>query len=173
MTLRCTRKLLKALQVPGAAVEAPATTVLGDWYAGLYDATPQPVILCISERSLLATLLVFTDAGGVRASLPHAVGRVLGNIGIAGEAIVAERAAMSEIAIGKTLNRRVLGCLNEAAFVLSTQLDCMHERYLGDHEMFLSSVMYSTTQYRWPHALTKELFQAAQSGSRPGLTGIH
>jgi hypothetical protein len=173
MTLRCTRRLLKELRAPAPFSSMQPSTVLGDWYAGLYDATPQPVILCLSERSLLAVLLVFRDAGSLLARFPQAVTGLLERIGIPEEAIDAEREAMSGITIGKTANRRLLGCLNEAAFGLSTELDSMYEQYLGDHELFMSSFIYSTTQYRSPHALAQELFQAARSGSRPGLARIH
>ena len=173
MTLRCTGKLLKTMGRPATAVTTSATTVLGDWYAGLYDATPQPVILCLSERSLLAVFVAFRDAGSLIAELPPAVACLLERIGIPEEAIGAERAAMSDILIGKTANRRVLGCLNEAAFGISSQFDCMREEYLGEHAYHMSSFIYSTTQYRWPHALARELFLAARSGSRPALAGIH
>lgn len=58
---------------------------------------------------------------------------------------------MSDIVIGPTANRRVLGCLNEAAFAVSDEFGWMHERWLGDHE----------------------LFRAARPGSRLGLAQIH
>ncbi|MDP9199123.1 MAG: hypothetical protein M3O07_07915 [Pseudomonadota bacterium] len=54
MTLRCTRKLLEALRAPAAAEPAPTSTVLGDWYANLYEARPGRVVLCLNERSLPA-----------------------------------------------------------------------------------------------------------------------
>ena len=57
---------------------------------------------------------------------------------------------MADIAIGPTANRRVLRCLNEAAFAVSEEFGYMHERYLADHENYLSRLIHSTTGYRPP-----------------------
>lgn len=173
MTLRCTRKLLRKLRTPAPLVATRADTVLGDWYAGYYDARPQPVVLCLNERSLLTVLLAFGDAGSLVSGFRQAVLDLLTRIGVPGDAISAERDAMLEIAIGPTANRRVLGCLNEAAFAVSAEFDWMHERYFGDHENHLNRLIYSTTQYRPPQELARELFQASRPRSGPDLALIH
>lgn len=127
----------------------------------------------LHERSLLAALLVLRDLESALTELPKAVGRALRSVGVPEDAIRAEQAAMSEVRIGRTRNRRLIGCLNECAFGLSTQLDCMHEDYLGEHEKFMASFTYSTTEYRWPHALARELFEAADPGPRRRLARPH
>jgi len=53
MTLRCTRKLLKTLRAPVAAEPTYASTVLGDWYANLYETRPHRLVLCLSDRPRL------------------------------------------------------------------------------------------------------------------------
>ncbi len=173
MTLRCTRKLLRRLRAPESPIAAQATTVLGDWYANIYDTRPQPIVLCLNERTLLAVLVTFSDINGLSHRFRQSVLNLLNRLGLPGDVISAERAAMSDIAIGPTANRRVLGCLNEAAFALLGEFDSMHERWLGDHELYLSQFIYSTTQYWPPHELAQELFRAARPGSRSSVALIH
>jgi hypothetical protein len=173
MTLRCTRKLLGTLHVPAARALTQPTTVLGDWYANVYDTRPHPIVLCMSERSLLTVLVPFGDLNSLASKFRLAVLNLLTRLEVPADVIRVEREAMSEIAFGPTANRRVLGCLNEAAFAVSTEFDSMHERWLGDHEMYLSRFIYSTTQYRPPHELAQELLRAARSGTRASLALIH
>lgn len=173
MALRCTRRLLGQLRAPPAPVVLPATTVLGDWYANVYDARPQSIVLFLSERSLLAVLAPFGQIDVLTGKFRKAVLDLLTELKIPPDAVSAELVAMSEISIAPATNRRVLGCLSEAAFGVSTQFDCMHERWLGDHAMHMSRFTYSTTQYRPPHELAHELFRAALPGSRAGPVRIH
>lgn len=173
MTLRCTRKLLKRLHAPAGFSPTPTTTVLGDWYANLYYARPQQLVLCLNERTLLAVVIQARDAKSIVSRFREATFDLLARIGVPSDAIAAERRAMADIAIGPTANRRVLGCLNQAAFALSVDCEWAPERYLGDHEIFLSQLIYSTTQHRRPCDLARELFQAARPRSRPHLAVVH
>ena len=173
MTLRCTRKLLQALRAPVAAEPMQASTVLGDWYANLYNTRPRRVVLCLSERSLLAVLVEFGDASRLGDAIGQSVVDLLARIGVPENSINAERTAISSVQFGPTANRRVLSCLNEAAFALSHEFDAMEPRYFRSHEDYLSRFIYSTTGYRPPHELARELFQASHPGSRPDLALIH
>lgn len=125
----------------------PPDSVLGDWYANFHDASPRPIVICLNERTLLAVILQFHDPESLIPRFRGAALDLLTRIGVPGDGIAAESRAMAKIAIGPTANRRVLGCLNEAAFAISHEFDSMHERYLGEHEMYLSQLIYSTTQY--------------------------
>jgi hypothetical protein len=173
MTLRCTRKLLEALRAPAAAEAAPTSTVLGDWYANLYEARPDRVVLCLNERSLLAVLVEFGDEPFLVRAIGRSVADLLDRIGVPEDSIRLERAAIANVQLGPTANRRVLGCLNEAAFALSHEFDAMHPKYFPEHEDYLSRFNYSITDYRPPHELARELFQVACPGSRPNLALIH
>jgi hypothetical protein len=173
MTLRCTRKLLEALREPPAAEPAPTSTVLGDWYANLYETRPRRIVLCLSERSLLAVMVEFGDASRLVDAIEQSVADLLARIVVPENSISAERTAMAKVRWGTTANRRVLGCLNEAAFALSHEFDAMDPRYFRDHEDYLSRFIYSTTGYQPPHELARELFQAACPGSRPNIALIH
>jgi hypothetical protein len=173
MTLRCTRKLLEALRAPSAAEPAPTSTVLGDWYANIYETRPRRVVLCLNERSLLAVLVEFGDVPFLVRAIERSVAGLLARIGVPEDSIPLERAAIAKLQLGPTANRRVLGCLNEAAFALSHEFDAMHPKYFPEHEDYLSRFIYSTTDYRPPYELARELFQAACPGSRRNLALIH
>jgi hypothetical protein len=173
MTLRCTRKLLDALRAPPAAEPAPTSTVLGDWYANLYEARPDRVVLCLNERSLLTVIVEFGDIPSLVPAIGRSVADLLARIGVPEDSILVERVAMATVQFGPTANRRVLGCLNEAAFIISHEFDAMHPKYFCDHEDYLNGFIYSTTGYRPPRELARELFQAACPGPRPNLALIH
>lgn len=173
MTLRCTRKLLEALRAPSAVELAPTSTVLGDWYANLYEARPGRIVLCLNERSLLAVLVEFGEIPSLVPAIGRSVADLLARIGVPDDSIRVERAAMAHVQFGPTANRRVLGCLNEAAFAISHEFDAMHPKYFREHEDYLNGFIYSTTGYRPPRELALELFQAACPGPRPNLALIH
>jgi hypothetical protein len=173
MTLRCTHKLLKRLDTPANLAAAHPDTVLGDWYANIYDAKPWPVVLCLNERTLLVVLLQLHDAESLITRFRKAVLAMLAKIDIPDDAIAAERRAMANIQIGRTANRRVVGCLGEAALAASVDFEWAHEDVLEYQEIFLSGFSYKATGYRLPRELARELFLAAQPGSRQPLALVH
>ena len=173
MTLRCTRKLLAALRARPATNPAPGRSILGDWYANIYDTQPCRLVLCVNERSLLPVLLEFQETSALMRSLERSVADLLARIGVPEDSILLERAAMAGMQLGATANRRILGCLNETAFAISHAFDWMHPKYFRDHEDHLSRFIYSPTGYRPPHALARELFEAASPGPRSKLAPIH
>ena len=67
---------------------------------------------------------------------------------------------MSSVAFGRTANKRVLGCLREAAFALSFEFERPRFRTLAELELYFSQYIYSTTGYREPRDLALELFAA-------------
>jgi len=128
MTIRCTRKLLEYLKVGGLPrVSDAPTTSLGDWYAGLLFTRHQRLIVCVSERSLLAVFVAAKNPGGFVARMLTSVRSALWALGVPSETIEREMREMDPIAIGTTANRSVLGSLTEltlqARYVLEKQPD--------------------------------------------------
>lgn len=147
--------------------------MLGDWYANLCETRPRRIVLCLNERSLLAVLVEFDETPFLVRAIGRSIADLLGRIGVPEDSIRLERAAIANMQLGPTANRRVVGCLNEAAFALSHEFDAMHPRYFREHEDYLSRFIYSPTGYQPPHELARELFQAARPGSRRNLALIH
>lgn len=123
MTLGCTRKLLDREGVSAKVETAPPTTVLGDWYAKLVYASPQHLVLCMNERTLLVVVLPARDFKNVAPRFRVQVVSLLTRIGVPVPAVAAEEKAMLVFGFGPTANRKVLGCLNEAAFMISYELE--------------------------------------------------
>jgi hypothetical protein len=81
LTIRCTRKLLKRLGAE-AIVDPPSpTNRLGNWYAKLVFVRHVPLIICISERSLLPVIVQARGAASFSARFRDAARSVLQGIG--------------------------------------------------------------------------------------------
>ncbi|MDP1826591.1 MAG: hypothetical protein Q8L48_25195 [Archangium sp.] len=123
-SLHCTARLLKVLRAPTAISELPApTTRLGNWYANLLPLRRRPVVLCMSERSLLSVLLPAGVRGNIPRHLADELGTLLSVLGIPSELIEQERFAMAQSVYAKTSSRSVLGAMNEFAFAVSNELE--------------------------------------------------
>ena len=161
VTLRCTQKLLRRLGVPAKTKASPPTTLLGDWYATLVHSRPQQLVVCMNERTLLVVLVPARESSSLGTRFRDAVTAQLRRLGVPPAAIEAEARAMSEFAFGPTASRRLLGCLREAVFALSLELERPEFSSLTDVEDWFSEFIYSTTKYRQPRELARELFDAA------------
>lgn len=115
VVLRRTEKLARHL---GALTDdgAPSETALGDWYVNRFVVDRQPLLLLISERSLVPLIVPARDAKTLPERLPDLVARRLRRMGVPDRHILAEVEAMSPVRVGKTLNRSIVGILVEFAF---------------------------------------------------------
>ena len=173
ITLRCTRKLLDRAGDLVNAETTPATNVLGDWYANLVYARPQQLALCMNERSLLVVVLPARDFKNVAPRFRAQVVSLLARIGVPAPAIAAEEEAMQEFRFGPTANRKVLGCLNEAAMILSYELENPRFSSIAELEDHLCGNIYSSNNYQRPRDLAKELFDASGVATGASVRRIH
>jgi hypothetical protein len=173
VTLRSTQKLLRRLGLPPKLATSAPTTVLGDWYANLYYTRPHQLVLCLSERTLLAVLIPARDSKSLGSRFRDGVLALLARLGVPPAAVDAEGRAMGEVAFGPTANRRVLGCLNEAAYAISIEAELGRRTSATDHELFLSENIYALTGYREPRELVLELFAASGVSSGRAVSGVH
>jgi hypothetical protein len=173
ITLRCTQKLLRRAGVPAKVDTKAPTTVLGDWYANLIFARPEQFVLCMNERTLLVVVLPARDFKNVAPRFRAQVVSLLRRIGVPAAAVAAEERAMQEFRFGPTANRRVLGCLNQAAMVLSYEFDNPRFSTNAELEDNLAGYIYSHTAYRQPRELALELFAAGGPASGAPVPRIH
>ena len=117
VVLRCTQKLLARLKRHEAPAHVASTTRLGDWYGNILQIGRRQHLLFISERSRLPVVIPIREAKRLEMIFPDAVCAVLAAVGIADECIADERSRMTEIAFGPTMNRSLLGTLNDFAFM--------------------------------------------------------
>ena len=173
VTLRCTRKLLRRLRVSPSVETLPPTTVLGDWYANLLYMRPQQLVVCMNERSLLVGLVPARDGNSLGVRFREAVANHLLRIGVSPRMVEAEAREMADIGFGPTARRKILGCLREATFELTTELGWGRFSSLAEAEAYLSENIYSTTGYRHPRDLALELFEAAGIFSGGSAAKLH
>lgn len=115
VVFRCTRTLLDRLPAARVETSVSSTTALGDWYFKVLFTKPQWLLLGVSERSRLPIVLPARDLAGMAVRFHDALARVLEDLAVSSEAVAAELRAMNDVAFGKTVDRRVIGSLNEFA----------------------------------------------------------
>lgn len=147
--------------------------MLGDWYANIVHTRPRQLVVCMNERTLLVVLVPARESRSLGARFREAVIAHLRRLGVPPAAVEAEARAMTELAFGPTASRSLLGCLREAAFALSFELECPRFSSLAEVEDWFSEHIYSTTNYRYPRELALELFDAAGLAAGASVARIH
>ena len=115
-SLHCTKKLLDRIKPSIAVSWPPPTTALGNWYATALFWKPQLALL-VNERTLLPVLMPLAPASALAARFPDELAAALSRHGASQKFIERELAAMTEVAMGKTANRSVVGTMNEFSFL--------------------------------------------------------
>ncbi len=122
LLLRATQKVLKHL--PSAA-EAPgkSDTALGDWFVNRLVVDRKPLLLTVSAKSLLASLVPARDVRGLPSRLATILEERLKRLGVAEELVEAEARAMGKVVVAKTNDRSVLGFMSDFAKAVPFYLD--------------------------------------------------
>jgi hypothetical protein len=107
VVLRATQKVLRLL--PQSGHRAASDTALGDWYVNRIVIARQPLLLLVSEKSLLSILTPARDVKALPERLPEVVAARLRRLGIDEAVVAAEIAAMDAVVVGKTTDRSVTG----------------------------------------------------------------
>ena len=159
---RCTRTLLDRLPNAGTSTLARSTTALGDWYFKLLFARPEWLLLGVSERSRLPVLLPARELRTMSTRFQDAAGRIFEDLGISAAAIALERAATEDVAFAKTVDRRVLGSLNDFAHAVRWAL---HDA--SDPSQHALSLRLAQTPilplHDFPDRMTRRLLEARAS----------
>ena len=158
LVLRCTRRLLERVGPP-AAVTAPSTTVLGDWYALPLAVGRRRLILLASERSRLPVVMPGRDAKHLARNLPPALGDVLVRLGVPAPTVQAELDAMHEHVIAVTDSRSVLGSLNDFAHLLTHWVNREPDIDLVEVSLRLSETPVGPLGYESPGDVTLRLLE--------------
>jgi hypothetical protein len=149
VTLRCTQKLLQRARLIPSSTPVEPTTRLGDWYATVVPFR-KPLVLALSEKTLLAVVLPLAPAGTLLRRWPAAVRELLGALGLPPGRVAEEVLAMQNASVGVTASRGIVGCLSEAV---------ARVRWFGGPEndaeahalnLRLAELIYSTTNYESP-----------------------
>ena len=96
------------------------------------------------------------------ARIPAEVGRVLSMHGASQELIATEVAAMAEVNVAKTANRRVVGTMNEFEFLADTYREDMGSVDLPALSMRLSETPCGAIGHQSPDRLLKEVIASSR-----------
>ncbi|MBN1589532.1 MAG: hypothetical protein JW888_08460 [Pirellulales bacterium] len=113
--IRCTTKLLAAIDDLPVATPADASSPIGDWYGHLFTVERRKAILFISERTLFVCLALGVTKSDYRRIVPFFLDlltRTLGQEGFNEEKTDWLLSLHKNMAIGRTHNRSTLGSLN-------------------------------------------------------------
>ena len=156
-SLHCTKKLLDRIKPSIAVSLPPPTTVLGNWYATALFWKPQLALL-VNERTLLPVLMPLAPASSLAARFSDELAAALSRHGARQEFIERELAAMTEVAMGKTANRSVVGTMNEFSFLAEGYREYLETSDLVTLSMRLANTPCSPIKYNSPARLLKDLF---------------
>jgi hypothetical protein len=160
VVLRCTQRLLVRLKQVGDLTLVESTTRLGDWYGNILRIGRHQHLLFISERSRLPVVIPIREVKRLRTVFPDAVCERLSIVGLAAADIADERMRMSELALGRTRNRSLLGTLNDFAF-MAQSVDARRTEPESPEELmqFLSQTPILPLDGASPVKLTRAAFR--------------
>lgn len=115
--LRATTKVLRYLPKPSEP-DAASDSALGDWYVNRTVIDRVPLLILVSEHSLLPIVIRVRDVRSLPERLPELVADRLRRVdGVSTRFAEAEAAAMAPVVVAKTANRSVVGVLVECAYL--------------------------------------------------------
>ncbi len=159
LTIRCTRKLLKYLHAQGSAEGIHPTTGLGDWYANLLFTKRLRLVICVSERSLLPVFVEAKDRSSFAIRFREQVRSVLECVGVPSYAVERKTHEMTQVVLGVTVSRRVLGSLNDLALLSRFAIEGRSHIDLTSLAIEIADTPCSPIQYASPRSMTLALLR--------------
>jgi hypothetical protein len=166
VTLRCTKKLLHQLRTVPSPKPRPPTTALGDWYATLVHTRPHPLVLCVSEQSLLSVILPARELGMLASRFQKAVREHLLVLGTSLQDVEREAAAMRQIELGATVSRSVRGSMRELTFAVEDELQRGRFPAIEELQLYLSTYIMGAIGMRYPYEVALELLRHPRKDSQ-------
>jgi len=160
VTLRCTRKLRRHLDIVPDESPEPSTGVLEDWYANLVPTVAGDLIIFVNERSLLTVAVPEWEVENLVPLFRARVVNLLTMIGVSAEAAGRELSHLATVRFGRTASRSVIGSMNDMAWhyqVMADEGKGKEQLSLSEAEEELSRVPCSPLGYRYPADVAKEL----------------
>ena len=160
ITLKCTRKLLKLLDVVPIEEPPSPTSALGDWYANVIPTAAGELVAFANERTLLSVALPTEMIGTLVSAFAARVYNLLVLIDVAEEIAVHESAELKQVEFAKTASRSILGSLNEISlhYQLIAERDAASGPLrLSEVELQLSRTMHKPLDYVYPARVARRL----------------
>lgn len=162
ITLRCTARAAKALDLHLLENPPSGTSPLGDWYVNLIPTAGGGMFLFMSEQSLLAVVVPVGAPAPLRMFVARA-GNLLSMIGLPNERIEREIEHFRDVRVAKTASRKVLGVMNDLTYHVQIAFDraTPEEKVsLSDLELHLASIPQATLGFRRARDMGVDLLQS-------------
>ena len=147
--LRCSASLLKQLGGE-TAPDAPPTSRLGDWDARLVATRPKHLVLCTNERTLLCVVVPFAPAKELRARFAVAAEPLIRLIPASQEILAEEIAALSDIQLGRAVNRSVRSSMTHFGYAVEAWFAHGGPLDLEDLNLWLCDTPCFPLKTDWP-----------------------
>ena len=134
--IRCTRRLLVALDLTGAPADIVGDSSLGDWYANSISTMAGELVVFLNQRTLLTVAVPLDSFQVIFPVFRLRVGNLLSMIGITPSQIIKEVANYSEFTITTTNSRSTLQSLN----AVSLRYQRIAEAHTSEEKISLSDV---------------------------------
>jgi hypothetical protein len=118
LIIRPTASLAKRMKTSLPLNTSSSTTRLGDWYLLDITLNKKQLVLCMSSLARLAVIMNAAPYASIPERLPDAIAELLAKLDIPPPLIHNELREMSQILIAKTMDRSILGTMNENRFQL-------------------------------------------------------
>lgn len=158
VVFRCTQKLRQRMGQTGTSEQSPpkSSTRLGDWCANAVSVRRQHVVLAVSGITLLPVLVEAAPYKTMTSRFVVAMSEILRAIGVRDPDICAEVEAMRELVVAPTNDRRVLGSMNDFAWMMQGYIE--HEPSLLHVALKLAEAPCGPLGMNNPREATRSLF---------------
>jgi hypothetical protein len=112
-TVRCTRKVLEALQLVGADHDPTPTTALGAWYADFIHMRRYRLVHFVSERSLLSVVVPVKTLKTALDRHILALGNLLATMGVESNIIQHELEEMDQRVVAESQSPNLLASMGD------------------------------------------------------------
>ena len=164
VTIRCTQKLYKFLEITPIEDPEPSTGALGDWYANLVPTYAGDLVMFVNERSLVTVAVPVKEVENLIPLFRLRVENLLLMIDVEQEVIDREMSHLEPVQFAKTASRSILGSMNDIAWnyqYISEEAEYVSRLSLSDAELKLSMMPSSVLDHRLPAEVAIELLERA------------
>jgi len=164
VTIRCTRKLFRFLEITPVENPEPATGALGDWYANLVPTYAGDLIVFVNERSLVTVAVPVREVENLIPLFRLRVENLLLMLDIDQEAIDREISHLEPVQFARTASRGILGSMNDIAWnyqYLSEEAEVVSRLSLSDAELKLSLMPSGVLDHLLPAEVAIELLEGS------------
>jgi len=164
VTIRCTRKLFRFLEITPVENPEPATGALGDWYANLVPTYAGDLIVFVNERSLVTVAVPVREVENLIPLFRLRVENLLLMLDIDQEAIDREISHLEPVQFARTASRGILGSMNDISWnyqYISEEAEYVSRLSLSDAELKLSLMPSGVLDHLLPAEVAIELLEGS------------